>query len=374
MNISVQNNIQESGISNILLTDYLKSLFGAHEVFQTGRGAAAIYAILKTVCKPGSRVATPSFVCPSIPTSIIAAGCQPFYLDIRLEDFNLDPGELDILPRDISVLIAPHIFGHPLKINDIRCKCAEKNILLIEDIAQSTGVKCGDKLLGCFGDLAIMSFHQTKMAGGLGGGALIINHSASHLADRIHNTIDRLPTAPVDFQIRSKGISARVNSLLETARSGMGGESEIRRIYLDNLDLIPQREKPENETGNLKAIMLLEKDLAERKLRALKYRNWIQLPYIKHPTPDFGLPTFRYPIIIDNDDGPELTKHLTNQLRCMSIHASNLYYPAHRIFPDGTGRMLPNSSWASERIINLWLDDCATDSYIQKTSEIISLI
>jgi len=371
MDITINNEVQESFVINGALRDYLKSAFRAHHVFLTGRGASAIHTILKAVCGPGSRVAIPSIICPSVPQAIIASGCQPVYLDIRLEDFNLDPGEMDILPGDVSAVIAPHMFGHPLRIEEIKRKCSERNILLIEDIAQSAGVKYRNKLLGCFGDVAIMSFHQSKISGGLGGGALIINRSAAHLAEKIHKTIEELPTVPVDFQIRSRGISARVNSLLEGARNGLGGENEIRRIYLDNLDLIPQREKPENEPGNLESFISLEKEIVKRKTRSLKYRDLIKFPYVRHPELDDGEPVFRYSIIIDGNGGPDLAKQLTNQLRASGIHASNLYYPAHRIFPDGSGRALPKSSWVSDRIINLWLDDCATDSYIQKTAEII---
>ena len=55
------------------------------------------------------------------------------------------------------------------KIKDL---CQEKNIYLIEDVAQSLGCAFENRLLGAWGDVAIYSFGQSKPITALGGGAL----------------------------------------------------------------------------------------------------------------------------------------------------------------------------------------------------------
>lgn len=54
--------------------------------------------------------------------------------------------------------------------------CKKKNVILIEDAAQAINAKYNGKLLGTFGDLATLSFHETKNVTSGEGGALIVNN------------------------------------------------------------------------------------------------------------------------------------------------------------------------------------------------------
>lgn len=353
------------------LSKYLRYMFNSNEVFLTGRGATAIYVALKAIGKPDSYVAVPSFTCPSIPQAVLAAGMKPLFLNIRLEDFNLDASEIDFLPSNVSALIAPHMFGHPLEIEEIKHKCNKRNILLIEDIAQAFGEQINNRLLGTFGDVTIISFHQSKIISGRGGGALLVN-SEKIDAENIKAEINKLPPMNNDFHFISRMITSKVNSLLNECRKGTKDTSKnIGKIYSENLDLIAFSNNPDDEAFNLAGVLSVEKNLQARKERAEKYRKLIEHPLIIHPSLISGTPLFRYSILIYGEDGARFCRLLTERLRINGIHASNLYFPAHLIFHDGMGRRLKNVEWVSERIINLWLDEIAGDGYIQKTADLI---
>jgi len=354
------------------LRECLISKFDSRDAFLTGRGASAIYAALKAIEKPESYVAIPSLTCPSIPSAVIAAEMKPLFLNVRLDDFNLDPSEIDFLPSNVAALIAPHMFGHPLEIEEIQRKCERRGILLIEDIAQSFGEKINGKIMGSFGDLTVISFHPSKIVPGRGGGALLINADKSDLHEKIKAEIKKLPAIPNDFLFISRMMTSRVNTLLNESRTGKkDARKNIGRVYAENLDLIPYAHNADDELFNLAGVMSVDKHLDMRKTRADKYRKLIEHPMIIHPNLKTGSPLFRYSILIYGEDGSRQCRLLTDRLRANGIHASNLYYPTHLIFPDGTGRKLKNAEWVSERIINLWLDDIAGDAYIQKTADLI---
>ena len=356
---------------NQSLSGTLKTRFGAYDVHLTGRGAASIYSILKAIGQPGAKVAMPSNICASIPCAVIHAGYNPWFFDVNRRDFNLDIHSNSFIPWDISALIAPHIYGHPLDIESIIEFCQERGIVLIEDIAQASGEIINGRMLGTCGDLSIMSFHPSKLIPGRGGGAIVVNNPDLAFLDNLRIEVEQLPKCPYDFEIRSRELVEKINPLLNDAREDGHGVRKIEKLYLQNLDLIPYRNIVKEEHDNLSALDSLDSIIAERKERAEMYRETITCDCILHPELKHGSPLFRYSIVVDGKNGSRLRRRITNNLRENDIHASNLYYPAHRIFRWDNNNKLPVSEWISDRIINLWLDDSADDEYIFKTAEII---
>jgi dTDP-4-amino-4,6-dideoxygalactose transaminase len=353
------------------LAEMLKARFDAQQVYLAGRCASTIYAVCRVIGYPGARIAMPSHICPSVPLAVIRAGKRPLFLDIDPDDFNLDPQELSKIPKDTAGIIAPHIYGHPLKIREILEFCRNRGIILIEDIAQAAGVTIDGKEVGTFGDFAVMSFHPSKLIPGRGGGALIASKRMSEYSSRIKSEFDQLPESESDHTARSSQLTSDVNRLLNLTRDGDTRVNEIARLYMQNLDLIVQRKTNDTEIPNIVAMSALNEGLQKRGERSNLYKELIRSKRIKHPTLTSGSPLFRYSIVVDGSDGPALRKTITENLRTYGIHASNLYYPAHLILPDDTNTKLPHSEYIAGRIINLWLDDSASEQYIRKTAEII---
>ncbi|MCD6217801.1 DegT/DnrJ/EryC1/StrS family aminotransferase [bacterium] len=355
----------------------LKNHFSAPEVFITGRGAAAIYAALKAIGKPGNNVTrdyvgVPSHICASVPLAIISAGYKPWFVDIDKRDFNLDVQAINTIPDKTAAVIAPHIYGHPLNIEKLVDFCKEKNIILIEDIAQAVGAKIRNRLLGTFGDMAVMSFHPSKLIDGAGGGALIVNNQNLCFIDKLKNEIKNLPPVKENLTARLTETSSRINPLLNSARDFKCNEKEIERIYLANIDLIPSGANPNSESVNINAFSSLGRNIEIRTKRSLMYQSLIRNERIRHPELKRGTPLFRHTILIQGEKGIEQSKRITDHLRANQIHASNLYYPAHLIFSSDTRIQPSNAEWVAGRIINLWLDDTADEDYIRKTAELIN--
>ena len=100
------------------------------------------------------------------------------FADSKDEHPNISPDQIKklITPKTKSVVVVVHYAGFACEMDEIKAICDEHNIYLIEDAAQAIDSSYKEKPLGSFGDLATMSFHETKNIISGEGGMLIINN------------------------------------------------------------------------------------------------------------------------------------------------------------------------------------------------------
>lgn len=141
-------------------------------------------------------VLVPAYICPSVVETIAAAGLNPVPVPVGA-DLNLLPDAVRAAlgPATLAV-IAPHMFGCPARIAEIEADCRRAGVFLVDDAAQVVGERSGDRLLGSFGDVGIVSFAQSKavVTGIRGsGGVLLVNNPA--LDDGVRRAWAALPPA-----------------------------------------------------------------------------------------------------------------------------------------------------------------------------------
>ena len=163
--------------------------------FVTGNGTSAIYLALKSLNIPkGSTIAVPNIACPDPVYALIWAGYKPIFIDVNLEDYNINVKSLENKlkeDKDIKGIIAIHLFGNACDIVKIK-KLAEKyNCFLIEDCAQSFGNKIEEGKLGSFGDVSIFSFGNGKIIEVGHGGSIQTNDEK--LMENIKKEYNKLP-------------------------------------------------------------------------------------------------------------------------------------------------------------------------------------
>lgn len=166
----------QTGPYNKELVEKLEVTFKT-KVFLLNSGRSAIYIALKSLgIGQGDEVLLQAYTCNSVPNPVLWTGATPVYADIDEETLNMDLESLKSrITEKTKVIIVQHTFGNPAKIKEI-LKIAEKHKLkVIEDCAHSLGASVDNKLLGTFGDLAILSFGREKVISGLTGGALLVN-------------------------------------------------------------------------------------------------------------------------------------------------------------------------------------------------------
>ena len=127
-------------------------------------------ALLALGITRGGRVAVPALVCPSILNPIRYVGAEPFVVDIRAQDHQIDLERLHEIQRRgrLDAVIVPHRYGHLLDVEPV----AER-VPVIEDWAHSLGATLGGNACALRGRIGVVSFYATKMIATGCGGALV---------------------------------------------------------------------------------------------------------------------------------------------------------------------------------------------------------
>ncbi|MDB9312105.1 DegT/DnrJ/EryC1/StrS family aminotransferase [Spirulina sp. CS-785/01] len=141
-------------------------------------GTDALYLALRAFnIGPGDEVITSPFTFIATAETISEVGATPVFVDIDLETFNLDSGQIEqaITPKTRAIMPV-HLFGRPVEMPPLLDIAQQHNLVIIEDCAQATGAEWEGKKVGNLGHVGCFSFFPTKNLGGCGdGGAVTTN-------------------------------------------------------------------------------------------------------------------------------------------------------------------------------------------------------
>lgn len=189
------------------LRGYLTKRYGGEAVLcKNGRSALAL--ALKAYFEPGDGILVNGFTCFAVYEAIKAAGLKPIFVDISPEDLNYNYKTLEVAFRtgpDLAssptspkgsvgapqarppVRVAPrgiiiqNTLGNPVDIEAIEKFAKKHDLLIIEDLAHSTGVKYPDgRECGTVGVATAFSFGKDKSIDTISGGAVVFRNAKIH--------------------------------------------------------------------------------------------------------------------------------------------------------------------------------------------------
>ena len=150
---------------------------GSAWAFLTPSGTAALeMAGVLAGFEPGDEVVMPSFTFVTTASSMALRGAVPVFVDIRPDTLNLDEKQIEaaITPRTRAV-VPVHYAGIGCEMDPILELAREHGLMVIEDAAQGITSSYRAQDLGSFGELACISFHETKNVTCGEGGAVLVN-------------------------------------------------------------------------------------------------------------------------------------------------------------------------------------------------------
>ena len=151
---------------------------GVERVLLTHSATAALeMAALLIDLAPGDEVIMPSFTFVSTANAVALRRATPVFVDVRADTLNLDASLLEEAVTSRTRAIVPvHYAGVACEMDAIKRLAHDKSLVIIEDAAQGVGARYRDTPLGSLGDLAALSFHETKNAISGEGGALVVSN------------------------------------------------------------------------------------------------------------------------------------------------------------------------------------------------------
>ena len=157
---------------------------GVRHAILMANGTVAQEAVLRGLgIGPGDEVITVSFTFNATASVILQVGARPVFVDIRADDFAMDPDQVEaaVTPRTRAIMPV-HLYGLMADMAPLEAIAARHGLTIIEDAAQAHGATYAGRKAGTFGP-AMFSLYATKnLMTGEGGFATTDDDA---LADRI---------------------------------------------------------------------------------------------------------------------------------------------------------------------------------------------
>ena len=255
--------------------------------------------------KNGDEIIMPSYTFVSTANAFVLRGGKPVFVDINLDTCNIDPLKIkQAISKKTKAIVVVHYAGVSCNMDPILKIAKQHKLYVIEDAAQAILSTYKGKPLGSIGDLATLSFHETKNVHCGQGGALLINNPKFIKRAKI---------------IRDKGTNRDLfNQNLVKKYSWVDygssyGLSEINAAFLH-----PQLKQAKKITK--KRINIFNK--YHQKLKNLEIENRIKRPTIPIYTKANG---HMYYLLVKNNKRDKLIKYLQKNKISTVFH----YIPLH---------------------------------------------
>jgi perosamine synthetase len=153
------------------LEERFAAFIGVPHAVATSSGTTALHlALLASGVQPGDEVITVPFTFIASAAAVLHAGARPAFVDVREEDFCIDPElvEAAITPRTRAIMPVS-LYGQPADMPALAEITERLGLALVEDAAQAHGAAIGERRSGSWG-AGCFSFYPTKnMTTGEGG-------------------------------------------------------------------------------------------------------------------------------------------------------------------------------------------------------------
>jgi dTDP-4-amino-4,6-dideoxygalactose transaminase len=156
---------------------WLEERLGCQKALLTHSCTAALeMASILAGIQPGDEIIMPSFTFVSTANAFVLRGGIPVFVDIRPDTLNINESLIEeVITPKTRAIVPVHYAGVPCQMDAILEIAQRKQLLVIEDAAQALLSRCRDKYMGTIGQMACLSFHETKNIISGEGGALLIN-------------------------------------------------------------------------------------------------------------------------------------------------------------------------------------------------------
>jgi len=190
-----------------------------------GNGTDAVMLALKALgIGQGDEVILPAMSFFATVEPLIHLGAKPVFVDIDPVSYAIDASAVSAkITAHTKAVIAVHLYGLPADMKSLSKITKEKNIPLVEDMAQAIGSTFDDKKIGSWGEIACLSFYPTKNLGACGDAGAVLT-SSDKLADRVRSL--RNHGAKVKYHHEEAAYNSRLDEI----------QAAILRLKLKHLD------------------------------------------------------------------------------------------------------------------------------------------
>lgn len=354
----------------------MKQAYAADHFFWTGRAATALLYVYSAIRKLRYDIEEPEIILPALScatpsNTALICGLQTRYADISIETalIGIEQIKQRVSSKTVAVLFI-HLYGNTADLAAIKNFCEEKNIFLIEDVAQSLGANLpGNILSGSVGDFTVFSFNQTKILQ-CGGAALAVKSKEN--SDTVNEIIashyfrennDKNYLAELSMSYRNLHHSLVALKRLNANFNISEGFLNLRKNY-EELFFRTAFDK----TAFVNDYLHLDDNLKARKEKAIIYRDHLSKMESISIFNEWELSgcCWRFSFLFND---PQNLVKLSEAVRRDGFHLSNLYWPVNQFF--NAGDDCPVADKAGRTVVNLWVDDSVSNDWVHRCCDSI---
>ncbi len=261
-------------------------------------GTSALYASLLALELYNKEVIIPSLTFVATANAVVAAGAKPVFVDIKMDDYTIDPEEIEKkINNNTKAIIPVHIYGHVAEMDIIKEIAEKHSLYIIEDACQSLGSRYNGKHTGTIGDLGCYSFYPSKVLTSGEGGAIVTNDK--ELADKLkmirnHGMLEGYDTRILGLNLRMGEINAAIAIAqmhkIEKILNARKANAEILSNILSNNEKIKIPKEYDGRVYNwyLYTILLDNRDIIYKQLNDAGIGAAIYYKMPVHKTPYYA--------------------------------------------------------------------------------------
>lgn len=188
--------------------------------------SALVCALVGLEIGPGDEVVVPAYTWFSTASAVLAVGAVPVVAEID-DSLTIDPADVEKkLSPHTRAILAVHMRGAPAQMDALRELARERDLRLVEDVAQAAGGAFRGRPLGSIGDAGAYSFQMSKiMTAGEGGMLTTDDPAVRRRAAMYHDSAAR-PHLGVSAEEWLPGLNLRMSEL----------HAAVLLVQLDRLD------------------------------------------------------------------------------------------------------------------------------------------
>lgn len=302
---------------------------------------ALFFALKANGIGPGDEVLVTGFSFIASASPILRAAATPVFVDIEPDYYMMDLSDLEqkITPKTRAI-IAVHLFGQTLAIDELTAISEKYGLMLIEDAAQSLGSSYNNTKAAGVSLCSCISFDPTKIIGAFGNGGVLL-------------------TDDQDIYRRAKMLHYHGKDMQTGTFEMLGYNSRMATSQAALLNL---------QLGWLEELIKARQKVAEKYIAALQHLE----PAIRLPKVRPGCRHIFHKFVISTSQRDALREHLSNRGVQTYIHYPKAI-PENPLFSDYEYRSdgLERIEHVKDQVLSLPIYPELTD---QETDYVIKVI
>ena len=157
-------------------------LFNKKYGLMVNSGSSALMLAMEAIDLPkGSEVITPALTFSTTVSYIVRNGLIPVFADVREGTYCIDESQIkSLITKKTRAILAPNLLGNLVNWKKIFPILKKKNILIIEDSADTLGATYKKKSTGNYTNISITSFYGSHIINCAGNGGMVCFNNKNH--------------------------------------------------------------------------------------------------------------------------------------------------------------------------------------------------